>query len=426
MGIKKVTIAGALPLILALALTLPLHGQTTQSSPQMPSFRSSTALVEVDAIMLDKAGNFVPGVKAEDITLFEDGKPQSIKQFYMVTHTGGNSPTSPVSQYADQADFTTHRLFVIVFDESSLANESLIRAKKGAEAFIREQMADEDAGGIFGGNGMYKSLLTTDKVQLLAGIHAVKPAFDNRQQLLMPFRQYPEIDSEIDAQRIEEGSRQLVEQLAQTACQNNPSECRADGGQAELENMIQQKASMYVRQARLMTRQTIDNLELVAKGLGKMPGRKTVIFITEGFLVDEFRTTLQMVAGEAARSGVTIYSIDARGLVNRLSANPDVVVPDRARSTAFDTGEDAANILTSGTGGFMVRGLDDMGRAFGLIARDTSTYYVIGYQPDNSRMDGKFRKIELKTSRPDVKIRARTGYVASDLPPQQSLWGPGK
>jgi VWFA-related protein len=404
-----------------------LHAQSAQSPPQpQTTFRSSTALVEVDAIMFDKAGKFVPGLKAEDVRLFEDGKPQTIRQFYMVTHTFGSSPDAPVSEFADQADFKTHRLFVILFDESSLANESLARAKKGAEQFVKEQMAEEDAGGIFVSGGMFKSLLTTDKIQLISGIHAVKPAFDNRQQLLASFREFPQIESEIDAQRIAEGSRQVVEQLAASACQSNPLECKADGGQAELENRIQQKANIYVRQARMLTRQTIDNLELVAKGLGKMPGRKTVIFITEGFMVDEFRTTLQMVAGEAARSGVTIYSIDARGLVNRLSPNPDVVMPEQGRSTSFDTGEDAANILTAGTGGFMVRGIDDMGRAFGLIAHDTSTYYVIGYQPENSKMDGKFRKIELKTSRPDVKIRARTGYVATDLPPQQSLWGPGK
>ena len=74
----------------------------------------------------------------------------------------------------------------------------------------------------------------------------------------------------------------------------------------------------------------------------------------------------------------------------------------------------------------MVRNVDDMSRAFGLIARDTSTYYVIGYAPMNATMDGKFRKIEVKTRVPDVKIRARTGYVAVDLPPQHSIWGPGQ
>jgi VWFA-related protein len=406
--------------------TVALHAQSAQPPSQTHTFKSSTALVEVDAIMLDKAGKFVPGLKAEDVTIFEDGKPQKIQQFYMVTHDFGNAPGAPVSEYADVADFKTHRLFVILFDEASLANDSLLRAKKGAEQFVREQMAEQDAGGVFVGNGMYRSLLTTDKLQLIAGIHAVKPAFDNRQRLLATFREFPPIASENDARRIADGATEVTKQVAADACQNDPLDCRQEGGQAEVENKIQQKANLYVRQARTLTRQTIDNLEMVARGLGKLPGRKTVVFITEGFFVDESRTTLQMIAGEAARSGVTIYSIDARGLINGLSPNPDVVRREQSRVTTFDFGEDAANILTSGTGGFMIRGIDDMSRAFGMIAHDTSTYYVIGYAPENPKMDGKLRKIEVKTSKPEVKVRARTGYVATDLPPQQSIWGAGK
>ena len=73
---------------------------------------------------------------------------------------------------------------------------------------------------------------------------------------------------------------------------------------------------------------------------------------------------------------------------------------DLARATNFDTGDDGPNILTAGTGGFMVRNIDDISRAFGIIVRDTSTYYVIGYQPDNPTMDGKFRKIEVKSKIP--------------------------
>jgi VWFA-related protein len=411
----------ALSLSLIVILPLTLSGQS-----QTRTFRSSTALVEVDAIMLDKAGKFVPGLKAEDVTLLEDGKPQKIQQFYMVTHDFGNAPDAPVSEYADQADFKTHRLFVILFDEGSLANDSLMKAKKGAEQFVREQMAEEDAGGVFANNGMFRSLLTTDKIQLIAGIHAVKPAFDNRQRLLATFREFPQIESENDARRISDGAIEVTKQVAADACRLDPVDCRAEGGQAEVENKIQQKANLYVRQARTLTRQTIDNLEKVATQLGRLPGRKTVVFLTEGFFVDESRTTLEVIAGEAARSGVTIYSIDARGLINNLSPNPDVVRREQARKTTFDFGEDAAFILTSGTGGFMVRGVEDMSRAFGMIAHDTSTYYVIGYAPENPKMDGKLRKIEVKTNRADVKVRARTGYIAKDLPPQQSLWGVGK
>jgi hypothetical protein len=42
---------------------------------------------------------------------------------------------------------------------------------------------------------------------------------------------------------------------------------------------------------------------------------------------------------------------------------------------------------------------------------------VIGYQPINTVMDGKFRKITVKAKNPSLTVRARQGYVASSLPP---------
>lgn len=406
-----------------------VHGQNQaqqqqSQTPQPPVFKSKTALVEVDAIVLDKHGNFVPGLKPDDVTILENGQPQKIEQFYMVTHALGDAPGAPVSQYDAQADFHAHRVFVLLFDEAGLANDSLMRAKAGAQAFVHDQMGPDDAGGVFLNGGMFHGQLTTDKSELYAGIRAVKPAFDTRQKLLSTFREFPQIDSEIDALRISDGSQELKGEQAADDCHKDPQDCQIAGGIEQVNTLIQQKSDLYVRQARTLTDGTVQSLELVAKNLGRLPGRKTVVFITEGFFTEEVRSTLARIAGEAARNGVAIYSIDARGLINHMTSNPDVVVQEPARSTLFDTGEDGPNILTDITGGFMVRNIDDMSRAFGLIVRDTSTYYVIGYAPNNPTMDGKFRKIEVKTRVPDVRIRARTGYLAVDLPPQESMWGP--
>jgi VWFA-related protein len=393
---------------------------------QQPTFKSATALVEVDAVVLDKDGNFVPGLKVENITLLENGKPQRIQQFFMVTNNLGQTPEALASEHADEAQYGAHRVFVMLFDEGHLANDSLMRVKKGAEGFIRDMIHDGDAGGVFLNGGMYKGRLTVDKGELLAGVRAVQPAFENRQAILAPFVEWPRIPSEVDAYRIADGAREVTDALGVKACQEDPAACLSEGGLGNVENMIQQKARLYIRQARIMTQRTIQNLETVARGLAKIPGRKTVVFMTEGFFVEDSRSTLQVVAAQAARSGITIYSIDGRGLINGMSVNPDAVRRDRARSAAFDTGEDGPNILTEGTGGFMVRFLDDMSRAFGLIVRDTSTYYVIGYQPENATMDGKVRKIEVKSDIPGVKIRARKSYAAVALPPQEAIWGLSK
>src|SRR4051812_23157016 len=352
------------------------------------------------------------------MTLLENGKPQKIQQFFMVSNdlllTEGVAKEKPAD--SEQAQYNAHRVFVMLFDESHLANDSLMRVKVGAEKFVREMFHEGDAGGVFLNGGMYRGGLTVDKGELLNGIRAVQPAFDNRQALLAPFVEWPRIPSEVDASRIADGAREVTASLGATACQEDPQSCASEGGLGQVENLIQQKAQLYVRQARMLTTRTLQNLDLVAKGLAKIPGRKTVVFMSEGFFVEDSRTAIEMVAAQAARSGITIYSIDGRGNINGLSINPDVVKRERARSTAFDTGEDGPNILTAITGGFMVHSLDDMSQAFGRIVRDTSTYYVIGYQPDNAAMDGKVRRLEIKSSVPGVKVRARKGYAAIALP----------
>jgi VWFA-related protein len=396
----------------------------TQQQPPPPTFKSTTELVEVDAIVLDRSGNFVRNLTPDQITIYENGKPQKIQQFFMVTHDlaqNGSSVTS--GDYAGLSESGAHRVFVMMFDEAHLSNDSLMRVKDGAAGFVREMFAAGDAGGVFLNGGMYKGRLTIDKGELLGGIRSVQPAFENRQAILAPFRQWPRIDDEVEAMKIADGAREVVERLGQQACQEDPVACNGEGGLGNVENLIQQKGRLYVRQARMMTEHTMQSLERVSNGLAKIPGRKTVVLMTEGFYLEEHRSDLQLLAAQAARSGITIYSIDGRGLINGVSGDPDVTMMERSRVTTFDTGEDAPNILTEGTGGLMIRNIDDIKRAFGMIVRDTSTYYVIGYQPDNPTMDGKVRKIEVKTDVPGTKVRARKSYAATKLPPQEAIWG---
>ena len=390
--------------------------------PAPPKFKSTTALVEVDAIILDKDGKFVPGLKAEDLELREEGKPQQIQQFYMVTHDRAQRSDLPEAAQMPDALPANHRVFVILFDEGHLANDSLLRSKAGAEKFISEQLGPGDVGGVYLDGAMYKGRMTTDRAELISGVRAVHPAFDNRQALLAPFREFPRVPNEVDATRVADGARELVNEIAKAACKEDPPACVSAGGQGAIENQIEMKSRLYVRQARMLTSQTLQNLRMVVRGLAHFPGRKTVVFMTEGFYVEESRSQLEQISAQASRAGITIYSIDGRGNINQMSSNPDVVRMERARSIALDTGTDGPTILTAGTGGFMVSGIDDMSRAFGMVVRDTSTYYVIGYQPANAKMDGKFRRIELKSKVPGLKIRARRGYAAVELPPQAAIW----
>ena len=390
-------------------------------APQQPTFRSTTALVQVDAIILDRDGQFMEGLDAGDLTLLEDGKPQKIEQFYIVTHNPSTRASLIAADAAGRPAEAAHRLFMLVFDEAHLSPESLMRLQKGATDFIMQQMGPGDVGGVFVNGELHQGRVTTDRGALLAGVRAARPAVEHRQSLLAAFREFPRIPSESDALRIAEGSHELAQRLARDACRAEPVLCEVEGFTEGVQNKIEQKARFYVRSARVLADRTMETVSAIADSLGRYAGRKTLVLLSEGFFAQDERAAVQRLAGRAARAGVTIYSIDGRGAVSA-SGTSDAVSPGAGRSTHFDSGEEGPAILADGTGGLVVRNLDDMTRAFSIIARDTSTYYVLGYSPTNSNMNGKFRKIEVKTTINGATVRARKGYMATALPPQRRLW----
>lgn len=58
------------------------------------------------------------------------------------------------------------------------------------------------------------------------------------------------------------------------------------------------------------------------------------------------------------------------------------------------------------------RAQNNLGLALDRIARDAGNYYVLGYHPLRPELDGSFRGIEVKVRRPDLRVRARRGYIA--------------
>jgi VWFA-related protein len=413
--------AGATVLSLAAVGAQPQQPQ--QGQPGL-TFRAGTNLVEVDVVVQDPEGRFVPGLTAEDLVLFEDGVPQTIQQFYMVNNATA-APADLVTRPAGDVDLRNSRLFVFLFDVGHLGNESLLRAKAGVERFINSQFRRGDYGGVFVEGTMHRDRITQDKIELLAGLRDVSPAFDSREKMLAGFREFPQIPSEADAVRIDLGDDRLAEQLAQDLCApTSPvlEECRAEGGIGETSRRITRKARSYVRDARINTGKTVAHLQLVAANLSTIPGRKTVVFLSDGFFTDEARGDLEQIAAMAARGGTTIYSVYGRGsAVVGGRAMPDVVSTRPGLSSTFDTSDDGPQILTAETGGFVIRNINDISRAIGLVARDTSTYYVLGYTPKRSVMDGTVRKIEVKPRVEDLRVRARKSYLASPLPPRQPL-----
>jgi VWFA-related protein len=413
--VPPVLLGGVVAAVL-LTPAAPRAGRAQNPPAQTPVFRTTTNSIEVDVMVRDDRGAFVRDLTAKDLEIYEDGKRQVIEQIYLVgPDAAGMTPF--VGNAPSDADSNFHRMFVLVFDEMDLETSALMRIKQGAQDFLKTNFQEGDFGGVVVGGRLFQNRLTRSRETILAGIRAVKPAFDSRDTRLRPFREFPRIPGEAEAARLALGDQMLVMDLGTQACNEDPTECRAEGGLGQVENKLELKARTYVGQARDATRYTLASIENVIGALAQLPGRKTIVFFSDGFFSSESTTQLRQLAGMAARVGAAIYGIDGRGLAGGPPNAPDVTVAAKPISGGLDTSDNGPFVLANGTGGFVIRHSTDIADALNVIALDTSTYYVVGYRPTNAAMDGKFRKISVKATASGLHIRARTGYVATTLPP---------
>ena len=110
----------------------------------------------------------------------------------------------------------------------------------------------------------------------------------------------------------------------------------------------------------------------------------------------------------ARKSGVSVYPI---------ALSPEFEM-DRSASGSpiFSRSQYSMRMLAQDTGAqaFFPEGVNELGAVYAAIAEELSNQYSIGYAPRNVRADGRFRRIVVRVnSRPELRPRARTGYVAA-------------
>jgi VWFA-related protein len=409
----------------------PQARQQGKPSTQEPTttFRSATSLVEVDIIVKDKDGRFVSGLTADDFEVLEEGKPQPIQHFYLVTEnpTGASGQVRPDMVLPRLPDQQGRRVLVVFFDAEHLSVSTIPRVKQAAMDFLNEHFRPFDMGGVFVNGSLWRGRMSNDRQELLDGIRALTPWFETPATRLGSLTEFPRISSEFEAVRVDAGDRRVLDELVQRACQEQPTECSFEGGAETVQMRIEHKAQAYVRDARRAARITADSLTYLARNLARLEGRKTLVMISEGFFTDELRAELSQLAGQASRAGITIYALNARGTIatgGRIL--PDASLDRGTLSTLGDSSEEGLDVLASETGGMSIRHTDNFVRALDRIVEDTSTYYVLAYSPENTLLDGKFRRIQLKTKWQGLEVRARRGYVATPLPPPKPIRAGGQ
>ena len=379
-----------------------------------------TREVLLDFVVRDKHQHEVKDLRPEEVEILEDGARQTLKSFQY--RTGKDAPPDPagVSHDANQPlkldPLREINLVTMVF--AGMSPLSRAQAAAMAHDFLRTEPGPNTWIGVYTLNFRLAAIqpYTTD-VELLH--KAVDRAATG---------QYQQFAKENLAliQHINglQGNQQQFQPL-----QPGSAEERLPGPDQFLNPVL---AAMDRMNLRLLFRQegtrAIDGLRALIRAQSEFPGRKTVLFFSEGLVIPPDQPELlESLVSEANRANLTFYTLDTRGLstvsnVKLSEQSYRALRQERGGPDAIHTDLQAnARHLATGTGGFAMDNSNDLRSPLRRVMEDVSSHYEVTYSPDTTNFDGHFRKLAVRISRPGVTVQSRAGYYALPMVAGESL-----
>ncbi|MEN6601014.1 MAG: VWA domain-containing protein [Bryobacteraceae bacterium] len=398
-----------------------LSGLLIASAQQQPipqgafKFETTTQLVVVNVGVKDKGGKPVEGLKASDFTITEDGKPQKISVFEfqrleepvavpaerkLIQRGAESAPkAAPAAQPAAPAQiapskpgeirYRDRRLLVMFFDLTSMPATDQIRAQKAALKFLDSQMTASDMMAVMTFSSDLKVLqdFTNDRDALIRTIKGIN---------------------------IGEGSDMAVNGAT------SGDETAADTGDAYTADDTEFNI--------FNTDRKLAAIETASRMLSSLPEKKALIYFASGMTKTGVDNEAQMRAtvNAAIRSNVSLYPIDARGLVaqaplgDATKASPGgqgMYSGSAARTTMTNLQDQQESLYTlaADTGGKALLDENDLSLGIQQAQKDIASYYILGYYSTNQNMDGRYRRIKVQLTNKSLsaKLDYRSGYFAS-------------
>lgn len=412
--------------LIALACLAALWLQSLPTSAQQKTpddaadevVRITTNLVQIDAVVTDKKGRHVPDLKQEEFEIYENGRRQEITNFSYVasgeyeatspTPAGDKNapPAPPVALRPEQV----RRTIALVVDDLGLSFESMAYVRDALKRFVERELQPGDVVAVMrtsAGSGQLQQF-TADRRRLAAAVESVRWRGWGRNGGLSSFNLLA------DDQDLLSGSR----------AQAQANGRRGEGVEAVSDSLDDFREDLFAVG-------TLGALNSVVLGMREMPGRKSILLMSDGIdlftpegLNQRVLAALQRLTDLANRASVVLYAMDARGLptlgvtaaddTSRLSAQQISDLP-RLRRQQYRNSQEGLFSLADQTGGFFVRNTNDLAGGIRRVINDQRGYYLIGYRPEAATFDAtsgraKFHRLEVKVTRPGVSVRSRTGF----------------
>lgn len=398
------------------------------------TFTSKSNLVEVPVVVRDKQGHPIGNLTKDDFFLFDKGKPQLISKFTVekagtpyipaVSATlarGSEVPSvSPFDETAQGTPPIPERFIAYLVDDVHLSVGDLGYLRKALTDHIAQSLNPVTRVAIVTTSGLGALDFTDDRDKIFATLNRIQPYVrtptSSSDCTNISFYMADLIVNKQDPSAIA-----LATADAQT-CALSTTTAQA------MAAMVQSSAVTALVIGEGESDRAMEALKNIATRLSAMPGSRTMVLVSPGFLLpsDDQRPNLTALLERAIRSNVTINTLDARGVYalipggdasTRTQNTTNLTLKSsyvRAEALAL---EDILEELAAGTGGSyfhndngMVEGLDE-------LTKQPEYIYLLGFSPSSLKYDGTYHTLKVSLKDPAMRnLQARRGYYAPKRP----------
>ncbi len=382
--------------------------QGQQPPAQLPTFRTGVNFVRVDVIVSDRGEKPVADLTQADFEVTEDGKPQKVETFKFISVNGTPKPGDPLpkeirSEYDEESEAARDdvRLFTIFLDDYHVRRGSAMAVRSALTAFVQKQLGPADLCGImYPLTPVSAVLLTRNQGALVSAVqhfegrkYDYQPRYPLEEQYAMyPAATVEQIRNQVTLSALES----LVTHLGSLREGRKAVILVSEGFSGVLPAQLNDPMAAMPG---------IGNPAHGAQGLESVDDR------TAFFASLDIQEMLRPVYDAANRNNTAIYTVDPRGLATGEFDLSEGVGQQTDRQVLQAT-LDTLRTLAGQTDGRAIINRNDLETGLKQVVRDSSAYYLIGYNSTHTAADGKFHEIKVRISRPGVQVRARKGYWA--------------
>jgi VWFA-related protein len=419
----KFLTAGAFALLLALGApkapqTLHAQAKPPQPGQSTPTFRASVDLITTDMIARNsRTEQFISDLKLNEVEIYEDGVKQEIVSF-VLTHGGRvynqlAPPPAPVQEgiilpQRRPTNDAAGRIFLIFIDDFHLQFRETPRTRQLIQKMLRLLIHEGDMFGIVStGHSSISEQLTYDRQVLESAIERITGGGLTPKEITegMASSQGP-AELRHRAHVAFSTAYDLMRNLEKV--QNRRKAVLYISSGYDFDPFVEGRLEEQARRMGLSETKDESGESLAAAEQLRTNASYRDLRSQQELSATDLMGELYDLTKAANRANATLYTIDPRGLIAGPDIDQDVNMKDWApyvRET-----QDSLRVLAENTGGIAIVNQNDFDKGLKRIDNETSDYYVLGYYSSNPDPLRRTRKLDVRTSRPSVTIKARETY----------------